>query len=181
MAKLGSKKVAILTHNYFEQAEFEEPLEALRKAGAQVDVVSADGKNLRGMRHTDKGKAFTADLLLEEADPEAYDAVVLPGGVMNADHLRMNEVAQEFVNVMYEDGKLVAAICHAPWLLTSSGMVRGVTLTSYYTLQDDIRNAGGIWEDSKVVISDNLITSRNPDDLPAFNRAIIEYLSEEDQ
>ena len=177
MAKLSDKKVAILTHDYFEQEEFTAPLRALQEAGAQVDIISAADKELHGLHHVNKADTFAADLLIEEADPEEYDAVILPGGVVNADHLRINEIAQEFVNVLYEDGKIVAAICHAPWLLVSSGMVRGSTLTSYPTLQDDIRNAGGIWEDSEVVVHDNLITSRKPADIPAFNRAIIEGLA----
>jgi len=177
MAKLSNKKVAILTHDYFEQVELTGPAKALLDEGAEVDIISAAGKKLQGLHHLEKADTFTADLLIEEADPEEYDAVVLPGGVVNADHLRNNEVAQEFVNIMYEDGKIVAAICHAPWLLVSSGMVRGSTLTSYPTLQDDIRNAGGIWEDSEVVAYDNLVTSRKPSDIPAFVKAIIKGLT----
>lgn len=171
---LADKKVAILVHNYFEQPEFVRPLQALKDAGAEVHVVSASGeKQLQGLNHADKGDSFQADLLLNDADPTAYDALVLPGGAINADHLRMVEGAREWVRGYTEAGKPLAVICHAPWVLASSGVARGRHLTSFFTIQDDLRNAGADWTDEEVVIDGNLITSRNPDDLPAFCSALV--------
>lgn len=177
MAQLTNKKIALLTHNYFEQAEFTGPKRALEEAGAEVDVITADGKDLQGLQHIDKGDTFTADLSVEEIAADEYDAVVIPGGVVNADHLRMSQASRDFVMEMEATNKPVAAICHGPWLLVSSGLVRGRKLTSYPTLQDDIRNAGGEWVDEQVAVDGNIITSRNPDDIPAFNQAIIQALS----
>ena len=176
MTHLQNKKVAILVHNYFEQVEFTEPKRALEEAGAEVDVITANGEKLQGLNHVDKGDTFTAELSVEEIAAEEYDAVVIPGGVVNADHLRMSEGAREFVKQMFTAGKPVAAICHGPWLLVSNGVAKGHTLTSYHTLQDDIRNAGGEWVDKELVVDGNLITSRKPDDLPAFCEAIIAAL-----
>lgn len=174
---ISDKKVAILVHNYFEQAEFEQPIAALRDAGAEVDVISAGPLNLQGLHHVDKGDHFEADLLLKDAAWDDYDALVLPGGVVNADQLRMIEAAQEWVADFLEAGKPVAAICHAPWLLVSAEVVAGRRLTSYFTLEDDIRNAGGDWSDQPVIVDDNLITSRKPGDLEQFNDAIIGALN----
>jgi protease I len=176
---IGDKKVAILVHNYFEQAEFEEPLRALKDAGVAVTVVSASERRLRGLHHVDKGDEFQADLLLADADPQNYDALVLPGGAINADSLRMVEAARQWVNDFLASGRPLAVICHAPWVLVSAGVAKGRRLTSYYTIQDDIRNAGGEWVDQSVVIDNNLITSRRPDDLPAFTGAIVDRLSQE--
>ena len=172
------KKIAILVDNYFEQAEYEEPLNQLKEAGADVATVATKNKELHGMRHTEIGDSFAADVLLEDIDFDDYDALVLPGGVVNADKLRMNEKAREWVIRFADEGKLVAAICHAPWLLISAGVAKGQELTSYFTLQDDIRNAGATWTDEEVVTSDNFITSRNPDDIPAFVGAILEWFDE---
>lgn len=169
---VATKKIAILVDNHFEQAEFQEPLEQLRKSGAHVTVVATTQKDLRGMQHAEMGDTFTADKLLAEIDYRGFDALVLPGGVINADHLRMNDEAREWVKSFMTDGKLIAAICHAPWLLVSASVAKGHRLTSYYTLQDDIRNAGAEWVDESVVIDENLITSRKPDDIPAFVQAI---------
>jgi len=177
LAQLTNKKVALLVHNYFEQVEFTGPKRALEEAGAEVDVITANGEELQGLNHVDKGDTFTADMSVEEIAAEEYDAVVIPGGVVNADHLRMSQAARDFVMEMEATGKLVAAICHGPWLLVSSGLVRGRKLTSYATIQDDIRNAGGDWVDEEVVIDGNFITSREPDDIPAFNQAITKALS----
>lgn len=174
---VSAKKVAILVDNYFEQAEFAEPLAALKKAGVAVTVVGARTKNLQGLRHVDKGEVFSADLLLEDAKSADYDALVLPGGAINADLLRMNPKAQAWVREFIDEGKPLAAICHAPWLLVSADVVDGRTLTSYHTIQDDIRNAGGQWQDQPVIIDDNLITSRQPDDLPQFNDALLTMLA----
>jgi protease I len=171
--------VAILVHNYFEQSEFEDPINELTEAGFDITIVSSDKLELTAMQHVEQGSKFTADLLLEDAEPDQYDILVLPGGVINADSLRMQEKARTWVLDYLEQGKLVAAICHAPWLLVSADVLEGRRLTSYYTLQDDIRNAGGEWADSAVVIDDNLITSRSPDDLPAFNKAISNWMSKQ--
>ena len=173
---LTGKKVALLVHNFFEQVEFTDPKKVLEEAGAEVDIVTADGERLQGLNHVDKGDSFIADLSVEEIAADEYDAVVIPGGVVNADHLRMSEGARDFVRQMYKAGKPVAAICHGPWLLVSAGIADGQKLTSYHTLKDDIRNAGGNWVDEEVVVDKNLITSRTPDDLPAFNKAVMEAL-----
>lgn len=170
-----NKKVAVLVHDHFEQSEFTSPIQALTDAGFEVDIISPE-KEVHGLHHLDPGDTFQVDCALDDANPADYLAVVLPGGAINADKLRMNEKARKFVNQVYEADKLVAAICHAPWLLVSNGLASGRKLTSYSTIQDDIRNAGGNWVDEEVVIDGNLITSRKPDDLPAFNKAIIERL-----
>ena len=172
----SNKKIALLVDDHFEQEEFTSPKMALQEAGFEVDVIS-DKDEVHGLHHLDPGDTFTVDCSLDDASPAEYDAVVLPGGANNSDKLRMNEKARKFVNQMYETDKVVAAICHAPWLLVSNGLASGHKLTSYFTIQDDIRNAGGNWVDEEVVIDGNLITSRKPDDLPAFNKAIIERLS----
>jgi len=172
---ITAKKIAILVDDYFEQAEFEKPLEELRKSGAVVTVVGASQKDLHGMRHTEIGDAFTADELLANVQYDDFDALVLPGGVINADHLRMDNAARAWVREFVAHGKLIAAICHAPWLLVSAGVVKDRKLTSYYTLQDDIRNAGATWVDETVVTDGNLITSRKPDDIPAFVQAIRQW------
>lgn len=171
-----SKKVAIVVDNYFEQAEFEAPLAVLKASGVTVDVIATKQKNLTAMQHTERGKPFTADLLLEEAVAADYDALVLPGGVVNADRLRMDKTARQWVCEFLDDDKTIAAICHAPWLLVSADAVEGRRLTSYYTLQDDIRNAGGEWADFPVLVDHHLITSRKPDDLPDFCRELLQAL-----
>lgn len=169
------KKIAIVVDNYFEQAEYEQPLEQLKTAGAEVTTVATSQKDLHGMHHTTITDSFMADKLLDDIEFDDYDALVLPGGVVNADKLRMNDRAREWVIRFTDEGKLVAAICHAPWLLISAGVAKGHELTSYYTLQDDIRNAGAQWTDEEVIKSDNFITSRKPDDIPAFVTAITEW------
>lgn len=175
---MDPKRVAILVDNYFEQAEFEEPRDALRDAGTEVTVIGIKTKELCGMNHADKGDTFQADLLISAAASDGYDALVLPGGALNADTLRMSEDARQWVRDFLNSGRIVAAICHAPWLLVSADVVSDRKLTSYYTIQDDIDNAGGLWVDSQVVVDGNLITSRKPDDLPAFSDAIIKALDE---
>jgi protease I len=172
------KKVAVLVDDYFEQAEFEEPIEALRDAGVEVEVIATKNKKIHGLNHVDKGDTFTADLLLDEATPEDYDALVLPGGAINADALRMVEAAQLWVRDFLEEDRPVAVICHAPWVLVSADLLDGRRLTSFETIQDDIQNAGGDWVNEPVVIDGSLITSRKPDDLPAFNEALIKMLHE---
>ena len=175
---IADKKVAIVVANYFEEAEFTEPLRALKDAGARVEVVGATTKALQALHHADKVGQYQADILLVDANPDAYDALVLPGGVINADHLRMEQRLHDWVAAFLDDEKIVAAICHAPWVLVSAGVLHGRTLTSYETIQDDIRNAGGTWENLEVVIDRTLITSRRPSDIPAFNDAIINMLQE---
>jgi len=171
------KKVAILVDDFFEEAEFEDPFKALKDAGVAVTVVSSAGRELHSLHHTDKGKSFTANMLVGDAHANDFDALVLPGGAINADHLRMVQHARDWVQDFMEKGKPLAAICHAPWVLVSADMVTGKKLTSYYTIQDDIRNAGGEWVDNAVVVDGSLITSRQPDDLPAFDKAILDMLA----
>lgn len=177
MVRLTGKKIAIVVHNFFEQIEMVEPKKALETAGADVDLVSANGEELQGVNHIKDADKFHADRPIEDIMASEYDAVVIPGGVVNADNLRMSEPARKFVRDMVGADKLVAAICHGPWLLVSSDVVRGRKLTSYPTLQDDIRNAGGEWSDEEVVVDGKLITSRRPSDLAAFNGAILSALS----
>ena len=175
--KLAGLKVAILVDTDFEQAEFVEPKKALEEAGAKVVVVSSQPGEIDGMNHDQKADKFRVDQTLDEANPDDFQALVLPGGALNADHLRTNPKAQEFVKKFDSEGKPMAVICHAPWLLVSAGLVNGRKLTSYHTIQDDIKNAGGEWEDSEVVVDKNWVTSRQPDDLPAFNREMINLFS----
>lgn len=177
MADLSQRRVAVIAMNGVEESEIKEPIEALRSAGAEVDVLSPEGGEIQLMHRDEKTEMLPADGRVSERRPRDYDAVVLPGGVYNADKLRMVEEVREFVRAMDAAGKTMAVICHAPWVLVSSGLVKGRTLTSYYTLQDDIRNAGGHWVDEEVSIDGNLITSRSPRDLPAFNRSLSDALA----
>jgi protease I len=175
---LNGLRVAILVADDFEQVEMTEPKKALEHAGAQVTLISPMSGQVTGMKHDQKGDAFKVDMLLDQANPHDFDAVMLPGGALNADSLRMQPKAREFVLQMDKVGKPMAAICHAPWLLVSSGLVKGRTLTSYYTIQDDICNAGGHWVDQEMVRDHNLVTSRGPKDLAAFNSAMVALFSE---
>ncbi len=178
MADIASKHVAILVDDYFEQVEFTKPKEAIEQAGALTTIITTkDSDTLHGMNHAEIGDSFMPDLHIEDTDFEDYDMLVLPGGVFNADQLRMNETAREWTRYCVENNIPLAAICHAPWLLVSADLVDGLRLTSYYTLQDDIRNAGGDWIDRELVVDGNVITSRKPDDLPVFCDAITHTLS----
>lgn len=178
MADLSGKKVAVVATDYFEEAELTEPVKALREAGAEVDIIADHDGEIQGLNHVDKGEKVKVDKTLDEADPNDYDAAVFPGGAVNADHLRMNQKARDFITkIMDEQNKPTAVICHAPWILVNAGLARGKKLTSYFTIQDDMRNAGADWVDEECVIDSNLITSRQPDDIPAFNRALIEALA----
>jgi protease I len=152
-------------------------MKALRNAGATVEVLSPEGKPVQLMSHIDKTTMQPSDARIADRRPESYDAIMLPGGVVNADALRMSEDARRFVRAFNESGKPLAAICHAPWLLVSAGVLNGRTVTSYHTVQDDIRNAGATWVDQEVVEDGNLITSRSPADLSAFNARLTEALS----
>lgn len=175
MADLSGKKVAVLVDNLFEEDEFTGPIDALKEAGAEVDVVAASPENgqVQAMQHADKSNKYPIDKTLEEANIEDYDALVLPGGAVNADNLRTKEKACDWARRMVDKGKPLAVICHAPWLLASAGIAKGRRLTSFFTIKDDLKNAGADWLDEEVVIDGTIITSRNPDDVPAFNRALI--------
>jgi len=176
-APLQDRKVAILVTDNFEQVELTSPRQALERAGATVHIISAKPGQVRGMHHDEKADSFPVDATFEDADPTQYAGVVLPGGVFNSDAIRAEEGAQRFVQGIHEQGKPIAVICHGAWLLVSAGLVDGRQLTSYPTLQDDIRNAGGEWVDEEVVLDGNFISSRKPDDLPAFNAKLVEALS----
>lgn len=180
MAKsLQGKRVAMLVENGFEQIELTEPRNALHEAGAKAEVVSpVDGK-VKGWNFTDWGEEVPVDTPLDQADPDAYDALVLPGGVMNPDKLRMNPRAREFVKAFFRAGKPVAVICHGPWTLIDAGVVAGRKITSYPSLANDLRNAGAEWVDEEVVVDNGLVSSRRPDDLPAFTSKMIEEFAED--
>lgn len=175
-SSLSKCRVAILAMDNFEQAELTGPKQALEQAGAKTDIISAKPGTITGMKHDQKADRFQVDKTFGEARPEDYDAVVLPGGVFNADQIRTQDGARQFVQKMVEQDKPLAVICHAPWLLVSAGLVRGKTLTSWPSLQDDLRNAGAQWVDREVVVDGRLITSRKPDDIPAFNEQLIKML-----
>lgn len=179
MPDLSDKTVAVIVDNYFEEAELTGPIEALEEAGAHVEIIAAEPENgqVQGLNHVDKANKFSIDKTLDEANLDEYDALVLPGGAINADHLRMIPKAREWVKQAMQANKPLAVICHAPWLLASSGVAKGKRLTSYFTIQDDMRDAGANWVDEEVVIDGNLITSRNPDDIPAFNHALISMMA----
>lgn len=175
--RLENTRVAILVGPGFEQVELTEPRDALEEAGAQTEIVSPEEKTVRGWNHTEWGDTFDVDMPLQEADPADYDALLLPGGVMNPDKLRRNADVQRFVRAFFQDDKPVAAICHAPWTLIDAGLVEGRRMTSYHTLQQDLKNAGASWVDEEVCVDGGLVTSRNPDDIPAFNREMIEVFA----
>ena len=176
--KLDGKKVAILVTDGFEQVEMTNPCEALEEAGAETKIVSLKPGKIQGMHHADKGDKFDADLTLDEARPEEFDALLIPGGLMNPDALRSNDDALEFTRHFFREGKPVAAICHGPWVLIDAGVVRGRTLTSWPAIKNDVKNAGGKWVNEQVVVDNGLVTSRKPDDIPAFNKKMIEEFCE---
>ena len=171
-------RVAVLATDGFEESELTEPVKALRGAGAQVTILSLKPGQIQAVRHDlDKTLKVTVDRTIRDASAEEFDAVHLPGGTVNADSLRMVPEVRAFLRAMQAAGKPIAAICHAPWELVSAGLVRGRTLTSYHTIQDDIRNAGGNWVDQGVVEDGNWVTSRQPGDLPAFNKAMVKLFA----
>ena len=176
--KLNGRRVAILVTDGFEQVELTEPREALHRAGATTRIIAPEKGKVQGMNHDEKADQFNVDMTTEEADPHNFDAVLLPGGVINADALRMDQHAREFVEEIDKEGKPIAVICHGPWLLVSADLVDGRKMTSYHTVQDDIMNAGGNWVDREVVRDRNWVSSRKPDDLPAFNREMIKLIAE---
>ena len=174
-------KVAVLATDGVEQAELERPWQALEEAGAEPELVSLESSSITMYQHIDKGDERKVDTTVALADPEEYAALVLPGGVINGDFVRADADAVAFVKAFFEAGKPVAAICHAPWVLAEAGVVRGRRMTSWPSLQTDLRNAGATWVDEEVVVDGNLITSRNPDDLEAFGAAIVdEFAKSED-
>jgi protease I len=176
--ELKGKKVAFLAADMFEEVELTEPWKALEQAGAELELVSLKDGEVQGFNHYDKAGSFKVDKSVEEASANDYDGLVLPGGVGNPDNLRQDENAVKFVRDFFEQGKPVGAICHAPWTLVEAAVVRGRTLTSFPSLQTDIRNAGGNWVDEEVHVDQGLVTSRKPDDIPAFNKKLIEELAE---
>lgn len=176
-ASLQGKKVAILVADGFEQVELLEPKKALDEAGAKTEVVSPAQGKVKGWNFKEWGKEVPVDVPLDCAKPENYDALLLPGGVMNPDHLRMNPKAVEFVRQFVQSDKPIAAICHGPWTLIEASAVRGRTLTSWPSLKTDLRNAGANWVDQDSVRDGHLVTSRKPDDIPAFNREMIQLFA----
>ena len=175
--KLNGLKVAILATDGFEQSELLEPRRALNEAGAKTEVVSPKQGKVRGWNHKEWGEEVAVDRDLQQADAKQYDALVLPGGVMNPDNLRTDARAVAFVKGFFDQGKPVAAICHGPWTVLETGAARGHRMTSWPSLRTDLKNAGAEWVDEEVVVDKNLITSRKPDDIPAFSKAIIESVS----
>jgi protease I len=170
---LKGKTVAILATDGFEQSELMQPKLALEEAGAKTQVVSPTDKKIKSWNHKDWGEEMPVDVPLKSADPSKYDALLLPGGVMNPDQLRMDPDAVRFVKAFFDERKPVAAICHGPWMLVEAGAVHGRTVTSWPSLKTDIRNAGGTWVDEEVTVGNGVVTSRKPDDIPAFNREMI--------
>ncbi|HTH45234.1 MAG TPA: type 1 glutamine amidotransferase domain-containing protein [Oxalicibacterium sp.] len=174
---LRGMQIAILVTDGFEQAEFTEPKAAFEREGAATKVASQKPGQVQGFKHDSKADRFDVDMTFKELDAKEFDAVLLPGGVMNADTIRTIPEAQAFVKDMQKQGKPIAVICHGGWLLVSSGLVAGRTMTSWPSLQDDIRNAGGKWLDREVVVDGNWVSSRKPDDIPAFNSKAIELIA----
>ena len=167
------KRIAILATNGFEQSELMDPRESLKTAGYTVDVVSPEAGSIRGWKDKDWGDTVAVDVALADADAKDYDALVLPGGVINPDKLRMDAAALDFIRAFADDDKVIAAICHAPWLLVETGLAKDRDVTSWPSVRTDLENAGGRWRDEAVVEDGNLITSRKPEDIPAFSRAVI--------
>ena len=174
---LDDVRVAILITDGFEQAEMVEPRKALDRAGARTTIVSPKDGSVRGWSHTDWGDDFLVDQVLDQADPDEYDALLIPGGVINPDKLRTNPDAVAFVRSFFDEGKPVAAICHGPWMVIEAGAARGRKIASWPSLRTDLRNAGAEWVDEEVVVDRNLVTSRKPDDIPAFVREVLALFS----
>lgn len=175
---LNKKKVAILVADGFEESEFTQPLEALKKAQAEVDVISLKPGKVKAWKDKDWGGEYEVDKTIDSVKGEDYDAIVLPGGVMNPDQLRTNRDAVKFVTHFVDKGKPVAAICHGPWTLIETGAIEGITMTSYPSIKTDLMNAGVNWVDEEVVVDQGIVTSRKPDDLPAFCQKMLEEIGE---
>ncbi len=178
MTDIAKSRILIIATNGFEQSELEVPRDTLRKAGAKIDVASPDGKAIMGWDKKDWGRKAEVDLKIADADPGNYTALVIPGGVINPDKLRVDEDAMRVVNEFLASGKIVAAVCHGPWLLVQADALRGRRATSYKSIRKDVENAGAHWVDEEVVVDNGVITSRNPDDLKAFTAKIIEEIGE---
>jgi protease I len=176
--ELKGKKIAILVTDGFEQVELTEPQKALEAAGAETHLIAPKDGEVKGWNHTDWGEKFKVDRKLSSVNAQDYHGLLLPGGVMNPDKLRGDKEAVAFVNSFMEANKPVAAICHGPWTLIETGKVEGKKMTSYHTLKTDLQNAGANWVDEEVVVDNGLVTSRNPDDIPAFNKKMIEEFAE---
>lgn len=176
--QLKGKRVAALVANGFEQVELLDPRKALEAAGAIVDVVSPESRTVRGWNHAEWGDEVAVERRLDQTRADDYDALLLPGGVMNPDHLRMNPIAVQLVKQFFDDGKPIAVICHGPWTLVEADVVRGIRMTSYPSVKTDLRNAGAEWVDEEVVVDRGIVSSRKPQDLPAFNRKMIEEFAE---
>ncbi len=176
--QLSGKKIAILATNGFEQAELEVPRDRLKAAGATVDIVSLQGGEIKGWDKKDWGRPVKVDKTLAQVSADDYDAIVLPGGQINPDLLRVEDKALSFIKDIFNQKKIVAAVCHAPWLLIETGIIKGRKVTSYKSIKTDVINAGGKWEDSQVVVDNGVITSRNPGDLEAFSAKIVEEIRE---
>ena len=176
--ELRNKRVAVLVEHGFEQSELIEPKKALEQAGAKTEVISPQPGKVKGWKHTNWGDEIAVDRSLDSVKAEEYDALLLPGGVMNPDRLRMNKTAVQFVKAFVDAGKPIAAICHGPWTLIDAGGVKGRRVTSWPSLATDLRNGGAQWVDEECVVDNGLVTSRKPDDIPAFNRKMIEEFAE---
>jgi protease I len=179
--QLDGMRVAILATDGFEQIELIAPQKALEEAGAKTTVIAPASGKIQGMKHHDKADKVDVDMTLSKAKADDFDAVLLPGGALNADALRVEKAAQQFIREIEKAGKPIAVICHGSWLLASAGLVKGRTLTSYHTIQDDIRNAGGQWVDKEVAHDQNWVSSRQPSDIPAFNREMVSLFAEKRQ
>lgn len=176
---LSGLRVAILATDFFEQSELIEPRKALDAEGAKTVVIAPTAGEIQGVKHTEKGDKVKVDRTLDQASPDDFDAVLLPGGAVNADALRVEKKAQEFVKKIDAAKKPIAVICHGPWLLVSSKLVRERSMTSYHTIKDDLENAGAKWQDKEVIRDGNFVSSRKPDDIPAFNREMIALFGEQ--
>jgi protease I len=177
MTQLQNLRVAVLATDGFEESELTEPVKALREAGAKPEVISLRPGKIQAFKHHDKSIKVDVDRTLDDVTADQYDAVMLPGGALNADAMRAEPKVQSLLKQMVREGKPMAVICHAPWELISADLAQGRTMTSYHTIQDDIRNAGATWVDQEVVVDGNLVTSRQPSDLPAFNREMLTLFS----
>jgi protease I len=178
MESIEGMKVAILVENGFEQVELVEPRKALDQAGAETRIVSPRNQHVKGWKFTDWGDELKVDVALDQAMPQHFDALLLPGGVMNPDALRMQPKAVAFVKAFFDAGKPIAVICHGPWTVIEAGAARGRQIASWPSLKTDLRNAGAEWIDREVVVDNNLVSSRKPDDIPAFNREMIKLFSQ---
>lgn len=177
-AVLAGKTIAVLATDGFEQVELDKPVAALKAAGAVIEIVAPKSGAIQGFNHHDKGDQTTVDRTLQDAAPADYDGLVLPGGVINPDALRLEAEAIDFIRTFVEAGKPIAAICHGPWTLIDAGAAKGRTMTSWPSLRIDLQNAGATWVDEEVVVDNGLVTSRNPDDLPAFCAKMVEEFAE---